>query len=787
MARIASVTLLTKEGLIIVEKVILKVKQKVNFGWWDLVSIVFAFMLGRVVFFDCLSPFALALFAAYISNHPDNIIRGGVVAFSSLMGIFSVGMGITFIKYILAFVLFALVFTAVTTVSDKRGKYTVAIIGAISLFIAGLIFLGQWQRSLYYLAMLLSESLVCFFMAVVFEKTFNIAKRPDKDITADSSVGFLVMVALSVVGLGELSVFNISFGKTLSAVYIMLVALVGGLGPGSVCGAGMGFLYSFLMYPNGEYMGLFSIFGMLCGIFSRYKKAGVICSFVISSLIVTWYFGISNGAMFNFTELVFTVLVFALLPKSIIVFSANVLCAVSPAPVNFKETILKIYDKLSDFSGKLTEIADNFADSKKPHNKNDVMAVYDKTASKVCKNCGLRFVCWEKEFSSSYDALINCNSALLEKGKLEVKDVPLYFKNKCIKLNSFIETVNRYYARYKLDTMWVKKLEAGKQLTATHLYGVAEIMNEFAKETKKELDFVPDLGNILYLAIGKAGIKCYDVTVVTREKGQLEVVARINCKKAPDNIENVVADVVSETAGRRVYVKNSDFSKDGAKAVLRLEERERYNVVTGYYTRKKDDSASSGDSFCQQKLQHNRYLAVLSDGMGSGGNAKKQSFFAADTMSRLLNTGFDKESAVKIMNLSLFLKQTEESFATVDAVVVDLFEGSAEFIKIGASSSFVKSNSKVKKITSDSLPAGMIMDVSPCTEKISIKGGDLIVLASDGVFGDDGDWVTEYIKESTDKPQKLAEKLVKEAVVRQGHKTPDDMTVVTMLIDREAA
>ena len=120
-------------------------------------------------------------------------------------------------------------------------------------------------------------------------------------------------------------------------------------------------------------------------------------------------------------------------------------------------------------------------------------------------------------------------------------------------------------------------------------------------------------------------------------------------------------------------------------------------------------------------------------------------------------------------------------------MVVDLFEGSAEFIKIGASSSFVKSNSKVKRITSDSLPAGMITGITPCTEKINIKGGDLIVLASDGVFGDDGEWVTEYIKESTDKPQKLAEKLVKEAVVRQGHKTPDDMTVVTMLIDREAA
>lgn len=769
------------------EKVISKVKQKVFFRWWDLCNIFFAFMLGRVVFFDCLSPFALALFAAYINNHPDNIIRGALVAASCLLGIFSVGMGITFIKYILAFVLFALVFTAVATVSDKRGQYTVAAIGAISLFVSGLIFWGQWQRTFYYLMMLASESLVCFFLAMVFEKTSHIANQTDKEITADSSVGFLVIVALSVIGLGELGVFNISFGKTLSAVYIMLVALCGGLGPASVCGVGMGFLYSFLMYPNGEYMGLFSIFGMLCGVFSRYKKAGVICSFVISSLIVTWYFGISNGAMFNLSELAVTVFMFSLLPKSIIVFSQNILCSVSPAPVNIKETVLKIYDKLCDFSGKLNEIADNFADGKKPHNKNDIMGIYDKTAGKVCRNCGMKLVCWEKEFSSSYDALLNCNQALFEKGRLEIKDVPVYFKSKCIKLNSFIETVNKYYARYKLDTMWVKKLEAGKQLTATHLYGVAEIMNDFAKQTKKQLDFVPDLGNLLYLAIGKAGVKCYDATVVTREKGQLEVVVRINVKKVQGNAENIVADVVTETIGRRFYVKNSDYFKDGTKAVLRLEERERYNVVTGYYTRKKDDSSSSGDSFCQQKLQHNRYLAVLSDGMGSGGNAKKQSSFATDTMSRLLNTGFDKESAVKIMNLSLFLKQTEESFATVDAVVVDLFEGSAEFIKIGASSSFVKSNDAVNKITSDSLPAGMIMDVSPCTEKISIKGGDLIVLASDGVFGDDGDWITDYIKESTDKPQKLAEKLVKEAVVRQGHTAKDDMTVVTMLIDKGAA
>lgn len=766
------------------ENAIAFVKKIVKIKWSDIYNVVFAIMLGRVVFFDCFSPFALALFVAYIANCPDNMIGGFLVALGALFGVFTAGMGITFLKYILAFVLFALIFTAVTTITNKKRKYLVEILGAISLFVAGLIFIGQWNRSYYYLFMLVAEALVCFCMAVVFSKSIEIANDPKTEITTDSSIGFLVLVALSVVGFGDLTIYSISVGKVLSGLYIMVISLCGGLGSGSTCGVVTGVLYSFLMYPTGEYMGLYSILGMLCGLASKHKKAGVITAFLVAACLMTGYFGVSNGAMYSVLEMLITVSVFCLLPKSIFVFVENVLCAINPIDGNFKETISKIAEKLTDFSKKVSEIADNFYDHRKPQNKNDIMLIYDKTASKVCRSCGLRFVCWEKEFAKSYDDLLHCTPSLVQKAKLEIADIPMTFRSKCIKLTQFTETVNKYYARYKLDTMWVKKLEAEKQLTATHLYGVSQIMDSFAKDTKKQLDFVPNLGNILYLSIRKQGIKCYDTTVVTSDKGQLEVIVRVKIKKE-ENIENVIADIVAQTVGRRFYVKDANYAKD--KLVMRLLERERYNVVTGFSARKKDDSTSSGDSYCQQKLQHNRYLAILSDGMGSGKVARNQSRFAVETLSRLLNTGFDKESAVKIMNLSLFLKQTEESFATVDAVVVDLFEGNAEFIKIGASSSYVKSGENVKKITSDSLPAGIVTDVTPCTEKIDIKGGDVIVLASDGVVGEDGNWIPSYIESCKDKPQKLAEGLIKKAIVNQGHTAKDDMTVIAMLIDEEIA
>ena len=74
--------------------------------------------------------------------------------------------------------------------------------------------------------------------------------------------------------------------------------------------------------------------------------------------------------------------------------------------------------------------------------------------------------------------------------------------------------------------------------------------------------------------------------------------------------------------------------------------------------------------------------------MGSGGRASEESCAAIELLEDFMETGFDKDIAIKMINSVLVLKSNEESFSTLDMAIIDLYSGIAEFIKIGAVSSF---------------------------------------------------------------------------------------------------
>ena len=50
------------------------------------------------------------------------------------------------------------------------------------------------------------------------------------------------------------------------------------------------------------------------------------------------------------------------------------------------------------------------------------------------------------------------------------------------------------------------------------------------------------------------------------------------------------------------------------------------------------------------ELDDGRYNVCLSDGMGSGNDARRESETVVDLMEKFMEAGFKKETAVKLMN-----------------------------------------------------------------------------------------------------------------------------------------
>ena len=95
-------------------------------------------------------------------------------------------------------------------------------------------------------------------------------------------------------------------------------------------------------------------------------------------------------------------------------------------------------------------------------------------------------------------------------------------------------------------------------------------------------------------------------------------------------------------------------------------------------------SGISGDSQVSFEISFGKVVIVLSDGMGVGLKAHTESSVTLRLLERMIKAGYDLAAAVSFINRLLMLRNQEEMFVTIDLVVMDLFTGQLEFVKVGA-------------------------------------------------------------------------------------------------------
>ena len=81
-----------------------------------------------------------------------------------------------------------------------------------------------------------------------------------------------------------------------------------------------------------------------------------------------------------------------------------------------------------------------------PENDNDVAAVFDRAACRVCRTCSLRSSCWERDYVTTFNALNDATAPMLERGRGVASDYPRYFADRCLHFPAFVEAVNQELA-----------------------------------------------------------------------------------------------------------------------------------------------------------------------------------------------------------------------------------------------------------------------------------------------------------------------------------------------------
>ena len=142
--------------------------------------------------------------------------------------------------------------------------------------------------------------------------------------------------------------------------------------------------------------------------------------------------------------------------------------------------------------------------------------------------------------------------------------------------------------------------------------------------------------------------------------------------------------------------------------MLTFTERPLFDVQFGSASRPAEEvSGDACDQFCDSC---GRAQMILCDGMGTGRPAAVDGQLAARLTGQLLRAGFAAESAARLVNVAMGLKNGEqESGATLDLLTVDLFTGRAGLFKAGAAPSFLVRGGDPRMMEGASLPMGIWM------------------------------------------------------------------------------
>ena len=209
--------------------------------------------------------------------------------------------------------------------------------------------------------------------------------------------------------------------------------------------------------------------------------------------------------------------------------------------------------------------------------------------------------------------------------------------------------------------------------------------------------------------------------------------------------------------------------------------------VIGAALRPKEGENVSGDSVTHFETEDGRLCLLLSDGMGCGEEARRESALAVRLLERFLRAGVETSGALKTLNSALTLRaEVSESFTTIDLLTLSLRDGAAEVYKYGAAPSYVKRGARVRRITGSCLPAGLqSADTRPETTGFTLEKGSFFVMLSDGVsdVNDDG-WLMALLEKfQGDDPQALASAILAAGRERRGG--DDDCAVLALYRDKD--
>ena len=453
-------------------------------------------------------------------------------------------------------------------------------------------------------------------------------------------------------------------------------------------------------------------------------------------------------------------------------------------PVRAPESGERLHSYAESFNG-LSKMFFQMSRQKEHFEAEEMGRMQQEITGKICVSCSQCVLCWEQDNSPMYQVFHRLMLSIEQLGMPE-KEVHRELSKHCPYAKAVVEEAVGVFEKARLNLAWYNRLLENREVIAQQLDAMAYIMEDCAKEYMDISREEPRLLAAVKYRVKERGAIAHGVNLYEKRNGrrclQLRVSTRWGNCIAVKELARAVSIGLHMTM---IPAKNSKTLVGKEEALLTFEEEPKFRTLHGVARLAKDGAQISGDNFSFLDLEGGQSVLTLSDGMGSGIRACKESEMVIELIEKFLETGFQKETAIHMMNSAMVMHGEDGMYSTVDMAAIDLYTGNCEFYKIGATTTFLKRGGQVETVSSANLPAGVFSQVEIEKSSRSLQDGDFVILVSDGVMDylhvPDPEETIKGILETTqmNNPGQLAKHILDEILLFTNGKVPDDMTVLT--------
>ena len=749
-----------------------------------LACFVLALILSRAEVFGDYTPFGVSIVAVAGAGFTGFLAFCGVVLGSYFGGDFVWGL-----KYSSMAVL---VFAASFVFQDLKSYHKNWFMPAVAAFMAactGFIYAQDLGWSIEATVFFITETVLIGGGAYFFKIALTDWSdgEPNQDTGLRQSVSVLILIGACLITLAQFTpLAGMSVGRVMALFLVMCTAYRGGVGAGSAAGAALGIAMDAGAGGIPFFSMAYALSGLLSGIFGRHGKLLFTISFVLTHAVaILWTWNTAMPVTAALYEMFVVSMVFMMMPGSVI---GKFALDFGEPTGEYGALRIRAYarERMDRLSGAFLALYETVRiPAPRRTNDNDVASVFDRAAEVTCRKCAQATVCWRVEYESTVEVMNNVTAPMLKRGQLYAVDFPEHFRTRCQNLQRYVDSVNEELRALTYRKQFLSRLREARGAIYAQYEDMSSILAGLSKELDADLTQEPFREQKLRRYLRALDMEAQ--TAVFRDRnGRLHLeIKSPNLRlltKGQDSLEKL-----SAVMGVRLCEKPG---REGSRQIIAAMEAEPLAAAVGIASVRRRGQVVSGDRGTYFKTDEGCLYVILSDGMGTGFNAAKESGEVLHILEQFLKAGLEPEIAMKLLHTALQAKHEQVTgCATVDLMCLNLFSGETKLFKYGAMPTYVKRGRTVRSIRGESLAAGLKTgEDTPAPDILSLRlePGSFAAISSDGLLMEEDDtWFRTIMADYTGTDAKELARLILEAAIdRSG--CQDDMTVLIVFLEERA-